>query len=207
MRYAELLLKQYDLLGHDARGALRKGSSRPKLRSAFKRFLKRPHPVNNCGFPSKLPDALLDLYCWHDGGNAELIPYFQFTTFASALDSWDLTSEMAEDSVVYENGNVVYSDTSAFPILNFNNAEFIVMDVGENSPTRGSIGKLVPSGASTTRNEFKTLSQFFRAHYQCCRDGKYAVGEHGLDFEGERKTLAKFRSGDVQLANGAKIGW
>ena len=100
MRYAELLLKQYDRLGHDARSSLRKGSSRQKLNAAFKRFLKQSHPVDEPLFPTTLPDVLLDLYCWHDGGDAELIPYFEFESFDSALESWDLTSEMAEDSVL-----------------------------------------------------------------------------------------------------------
>ena len=207
MRYAELLLKQYDEIEHYARSSLRKGSTRKKLTSAFKRYLQQPHPVNKPLFPSALPDTLLDLYCWHDGDDAELIPYFRFTKFESALESWDLTSEMAEDSVMYENGNAIYSDTSPFPILNFNNSGFIVMDVGEHSPTRGSLGTFVVSGTSTTRNEFKTLSQFFRAHYQCCRDGLYYVDDHGLDFDGERKSLAQFRTDDVQLTNGASIGW
>ena len=207
MRYAELLLKQYDRLGHDARSSLRKGSSRQKLNAAFKRFLKQSHPVDEPLFPTTLPDVLLDLYCWHDGGDAELVPYFEFTTFNSALDSWDLTSEMTEDSVLYENGNAVYSDTSPFPILNHNNSDFIVMDVGEYSPTRGSIGTFSCSGTSTTRNEFKTLTQFFRAHYQCCRDGVYSVGEDGLEFDGKRKSLAQFRTDDVQMTNGASIGW
>lgn len=206
MRYANLLVKQYERLGHEV-STFRKGSTRSKLVQAYQRFLKQPHPVNKPLFPKSLPDSLLDLYCWHDGGNVELIPYCDFTSFESALDSWDLVSESAEDSVMYESGNAIYADTSPFPFLSFNNSDFIVMDVGENSPTRGSIGKFVVTGMSTVRNEFKTLSQFFRAHYQCCKDGVYYVNEYGLAFDGERTSLDQFRTGDLQMTNGATLGW
>ena len=69
------------------------------------------------------------------------------------------------------------------------------------------IGTFVVSGASTVRNEFATLSQFFRAHYQCCKDNTYYIDEVGLEFDGERKTLAQFRTDNLQMTNGASIGW
>ncbi len=207
MRYAELLLKEYDRLGHSARAALDKGSTKRQLVAAYKRFLKQPHPVNTSRFPKTLPGSLLDLYCWHNGGGAELVPYFHFTSFESAHNSWDLTSESAEDGIIYRNGNAIYAETSPFPFLNFNNSDFIVMDVGQDSPTRGSIGTFVVSGTSTVRNEFATLSKFFRAHYRCCKENVYFVDDVGLEFKGERKTLAQFRTDNVQMTNGASIGW
>lgn len=207
MRYAELLVAQHDRLGHNVRATLRRGLSERSLERQLHAFLKKPHPVNQPErFPRLLPRSLVDLYVWHNGGG-ELVPYFTFMPFGEALKSWDLTAEMAEDSLIYKNGNVVFANTSPFPILNFNNSDFIVMDVGARSPTRGSIGLLTPTGFSSVRNEFASLSQFFRAHYQCCKEGVYRVTKNGLDYDGLRKPLQRFRTKKVMTANGARIGW
>lgn len=207
MRYAELLIAQYEHLGHDVRSSLKRGLSASSLNRKLQTFLEQPHPVQAPErFPRALPPSLVDLYAWHNGGG-ELVPFFHFMPFDEALECWDLTAEMAEDSVLYKNGNVVFADTSPFPMLNFNNSDFIVMDVGAKSPTRGSIGKLTANGFSSVRNEFASLSQFFRAHYQCCKEGVYRVTENGLDFEGPRKPLQRFRTKKPRTANGASIGW
>jgi hypothetical protein len=205
MRYAELLLTEFDRLGYPVRDTLQKGLTERRLAAELKRYLKQPHPVNRPLFPQTLPESLVDLYGWHNGGG-DLVPYFRFLPFQEALEIWDITSEAAEDSVMYENGNAVFADTSPFPFL-LANADFMVMDVGEHSPTRGSIGCFTNNGCSSVRNEFATLSQFFRAHYECCKAGVYSVGEHGLEFTGPREPLARFRTKNPQTTNGATIGW
>ncbi|MEK6237591.1 MAG: SMI1/KNR4 family protein [Planctomycetales bacterium] len=199
MRYANLLIKEYDRLGHNVRGSLCSGMSKRKLMAALRAFLEQPHPVNKSLLPKSLPASLVDLYQWHNGGG-ELAPYFHFMTFEESLESWDITSEAAEDSVMYENGNTVFDDTSPFPFLHSGGGDYVVMDVGERSPTRGSIGAFANNGCSSVRNEFSSLSKFFRAHYQCCKEGVYRVDEDGLDFDDRTETLDRFRATDLRMA-------
>lgn len=207
MRYAELLIAQYDRLGYNLRPTLRRGLAESSLNRQLQAFLKTPHPVNEpARFPRSLPQSLVDLYAWHNGGGT-LVPNLTFMPFGEALKAWDLVAEMAEDSVMYKNGNVVFADTSPFPFLTLNHTQFVVMDVGERSPTRGSIGQFSVNGFNTVRNEFGSLSQFLRAHYQCCKEGVYRVTDDVLDFDGPRKPLQRFRTKKVMLAKGAFIGW
>ena len=49
---------------------------------------------------------------------------------------------------MHENGNAVFADTSPFPIMGTGGGDLIVMDVGESSPTRGSIGYFANNGCS-----------------------------------------------------------
>ncbi|MCA9173830.1 MAG: hypothetical protein KDB14_05020 [Planctomycetales bacterium] len=205
MKNAELLVAEYNRIGHDIGTQLQAGISKSDARDLFRNFLTAGHPVNTPLFPSELPNELYEMFSWHNGGG-ELVPYYDFMSFDEALDSWDLTSEMAEDSVMYENGNAVFADTSPFPILNHNNSHFVVMDVGEHSPTRLSIGRMTANGFTSVRNEFEDLSQFLRAHLECVKAGAYFVGEYGLDFEERSDILSRFRSGKILTVNGAQLG-
>ena len=199
MRYAELIVKQCQRIGHSVK--LKRGLSPRTLQTRLNRFLKSDeHPVSQPCYPKSLPKSLIDLYAWHNGADGEFIPFHDFVDLDQAFSWWDVVSEAVEDSTEYGNGNVIFADTSIFPFMIESGGNMVVMDVGKGSKTRGSIGYFANNGDSSVRNEFKTLNQFLRAHYQCFKDDIYYVTEIGLDYDERDSTLASFRSGDSRTA-------
>ena len=221
MRYGNAILNYYNRIGHRVGEFLVPGIAVRKTEkhvASFRQNLLKgripgPQPRDPSTYasqiPNRVPECLQKLYAWRNGtkgeskvklGSLNFIPGFYLMRLPEALSAWKIVTDAIAASELYENENTMFLGTSMFPFMHDSTGNHIVLDVNPSSSSYCSVGTFAANGTFSRRSEFRTLSIFFQAHYQCCRDGIYSLNADGYlahDWKSAENVLERFRVKDA----------
>lgn len=220
MRYPSAILNYYDRIGHRVADYLLPGVSVAQTEKELTQFRRDlgagrvpgPRPRDSAQyasqFPNRIPDCLIRLYAWRNGtrhdraakvGHLRFLPAYYLMSLRESLRKWAIVTDAVSASELYENENTAFLGASLFPFMHDSTGNYVVLDVNPCSSSYCTVGTFAANGLFSRRNEFRTLSRFFKAHYQCCREGIYRLDDHGLthDWKAAENVLDRFREQDA----------